>query len=269
MVGRAEMKALAGWCAENGVRLISDEIYHGIVYEGDTVSAVEVSDDAIVVNSFSKYFSMTGWRVGWLVRAAGAGAADRAAGAELLHLRADAQPACRAGGLRLHATSSTAMSAVTAATATCCWPACPRRASTACAGRGRVLPLLRRRPSSPTTAAISASACCSEAGVATTPGVDFDRARGAGTLRISFAGSTRRDGGGGAAAQGVEAGMRTLARLSSCCAMRGGACRSRRAARASIAPRPPAPSSARSAGTASWPRPIASWRRLTPRCSTS
>ena len=49
------------------MRLISDEIYHGIVYEGDTVSAVEVSDDAIVVNSFSKYFSMTGWRVGWLV----------------------------------------------------------------------------------------------------------------------------------------------------------------------------------------------------------
>ena len=67
MVGHAEMKALAGWCSENGVRLISDEIYHGIVYEGDTVSAVEVSDSAIVVNSFSKYFSMTGWRVGWLV----------------------------------------------------------------------------------------------------------------------------------------------------------------------------------------------------------
>ena len=67
MVGHAEMKALADWCAVNGVRLISDEIYHGIVYEGDTVSAVEVSDDAIVVNSFSKYFSMTGWRVGWLV----------------------------------------------------------------------------------------------------------------------------------------------------------------------------------------------------------
>ena len=67
MVGHAEMKALADWCAAHGVRLISDEIYHGIVYEGDTVSAVEVSDQAIVVNSFSKYFSMTGWRVGWLV----------------------------------------------------------------------------------------------------------------------------------------------------------------------------------------------------------
>src|SRR6478609_4778010 len=67
MVTRSELKALADWCNANGVRLISDEIYHGIVYEGETHSAVEVSDTAIVVNSFSKYFSMTGWRVGWLV----------------------------------------------------------------------------------------------------------------------------------------------------------------------------------------------------------
>src|SRR5258708_192495 len=59
MVGHAEMKALAGWCTANGVRLISDEIYHGIVYEGDTVSAVVVSDSALVVNTFSKTFSMT------------------------------------------------------------------------------------------------------------------------------------------------------------------------------------------------------------------
>src|SRR5258708_18216909 len=67
MVNRAEMTALAEWCHRHGVRLISDEIYHGIVYGGEAVSAVEVSDYAIVVNSFSKYFSMTGWRVGWLV----------------------------------------------------------------------------------------------------------------------------------------------------------------------------------------------------------
>src|SRR5262249_49967565 len=67
MVGHAQMKALATWCNARGVRLVSDEIYHGIVYEGDTVSAVEVSETAVVVNSFSKYFSMTGWRVGWLV----------------------------------------------------------------------------------------------------------------------------------------------------------------------------------------------------------
>src|SRR5204863_1256163 len=67
MVTRAELKTLADWCHAHGVRLISDEIYHGIVYEGEAASAAEVSDHAIVVNSFSKYFSMTGWRVGWLV----------------------------------------------------------------------------------------------------------------------------------------------------------------------------------------------------------
>ncbi len=50
-----------------GAAFISDEIYHGIQYEGRAVSALEISDDVIVINSFSKYFSMTGWRVGWMV----------------------------------------------------------------------------------------------------------------------------------------------------------------------------------------------------------
>lgn len=67
MLGRAELTALVAWCEAAGVRLISDEIYHGISYAAPAVSALELSDRAIVVNSFSKYFSMTGWRLGWLV----------------------------------------------------------------------------------------------------------------------------------------------------------------------------------------------------------
>ncbi len=65
----AELRALAMWCDDNGVQLVSDEIYHGISYPGApaTASAWETSRDAIVVNSFSKYFSMTGWRLGWLL----------------------------------------------------------------------------------------------------------------------------------------------------------------------------------------------------------
>jgi aspartate/methionine/tyrosine aminotransferase len=55
------------WCDRNGVRLISDEIYHGLNYDSPIASAAQFSDSAIVVNSFSKYFSMTGWRIGWLV----------------------------------------------------------------------------------------------------------------------------------------------------------------------------------------------------------
>jgi aspartate/methionine/tyrosine aminotransferase len=64
-----ELDAIASWCAETGVRLISDEVYHGLVYEGApaTSCAWETSRDAVVVNSFSKYFAMTGWRLGWLL----------------------------------------------------------------------------------------------------------------------------------------------------------------------------------------------------------
>ena len=63
----AEMKALAEWCHNNGVRLISDEIYHGITFDVEVVTALKYSPSAIVVNSFSKYFSMTGHRVGWMI----------------------------------------------------------------------------------------------------------------------------------------------------------------------------------------------------------
>lgn len=67
MLHRDELQAIAVWCDRNGVRLISDEIYHGLNYDSPVASAAEFSDSAIVVNSFSKYFSMTGWRIGWMV----------------------------------------------------------------------------------------------------------------------------------------------------------------------------------------------------------
>jgi aspartate/methionine/tyrosine aminotransferase len=64
-----ELAAIASWCENSGVRLISDEVYHGLVYEGSpaTSCAWQTSRDAVVVNSFSKYFAMTGWRLGWLL----------------------------------------------------------------------------------------------------------------------------------------------------------------------------------------------------------
>ncbi|MBB4287808.1 pyridoxal phosphate-dependent aminotransferase [Roseospira goensis] len=61
------MRALARSCEDRGIRLISDEIYHGIVYGEPAVSAAGLTETAIVINSFSKYYSMTGWRLGWLV----------------------------------------------------------------------------------------------------------------------------------------------------------------------------------------------------------
>ncbi len=66
-----DLAALARWCEENGVQLVSDEIYHGIEYAPDgerlARSAWETSREAIVFGSFSKYFSMTGWRLGWML----------------------------------------------------------------------------------------------------------------------------------------------------------------------------------------------------------
>ncbi len=67
MVGQAELEALVAWCRKAGVRLISDEIYHGITYGSPAATVAGLDGDAIVINSFSKYFSMTGWRLGWMV----------------------------------------------------------------------------------------------------------------------------------------------------------------------------------------------------------
>jgi len=189
MVTRAELAQLARWCEARDVRLISDEIYHGIVYEGETASAAEVSDQAIVVNSFSKYFSMTGWRVGWLVVPP-----DLVRPIERLSQNffisvptlsqhvALAAFECRAeldGHVRRYrANRDLLLSGLPAA------------------GFDRLTPAqgafyLYADVSHLTND--SRDFCkrmLQEAGVATTPGVDFDRARGAGTLRISFAGST-------------------------------------------------------------------------------
>jgi len=73
MVDRAELTAISQWCGAHGVRLVSDEIYHGVTYpdpgEVDPrgVCAWEVDDSAIVISSFSKYWGMTGWRLGWML----------------------------------------------------------------------------------------------------------------------------------------------------------------------------------------------------------
>ena len=67
MLHAEELAALARWCDANGVRLISDEIYHGLHYASPPATAAAFSDHAVVINSFSKYFSMTGWRIGWMV----------------------------------------------------------------------------------------------------------------------------------------------------------------------------------------------------------
>ena len=189
MVNRAEMTALAQWCHRHDVRLISDEIYHGIVYGGEAVSAVEVSDQAIVVNSFSKYFSMTGWRVGWLVVPTDlVRPIERLTQNFFISVPTLSQHAALAafdgreeldGHVRRYRANRDLLMAGLPAV-----------------GLDRLAPAQGAFYLYADIAHLtndSRDFCkrmLAEAGVATTPGVDFDRARGAGTLRISFAGST-------------------------------------------------------------------------------
>ncbi len=67
MLTRPQISALADSCAATGRWFLSDEIYHRIAYDHQDISALETGDDAIVINSFSKYYCMTGWRLGWAV----------------------------------------------------------------------------------------------------------------------------------------------------------------------------------------------------------
>ncbi|WP_027486235.1 pyridoxal phosphate-dependent aminotransferase [Allorhizobium undicola] len=67
VTGRAQLQKLAGWCDDNGIAFISDEIYHGLTYGADEASAAEFAPKAVIINSFSKYYRMTGWRIGWMI----------------------------------------------------------------------------------------------------------------------------------------------------------------------------------------------------------
>lgn len=66
MLPKSELDALVAWCEAEGVRLVSDEIYHGLSY-GEPAATAAGAGHVIVINSFSKYYSMTGWRLGWMV----------------------------------------------------------------------------------------------------------------------------------------------------------------------------------------------------------
>src|SRR6266404_6573868 len=67
MIHAVDLARLAEYCRERGIRLISDEIYHGITYETAAATARAYGTEAVIINSFSKYYSMTGWRLGWML----------------------------------------------------------------------------------------------------------------------------------------------------------------------------------------------------------
>lgn len=67
VTSRDQLKAVYDYCQGEGITLISDEIYHGLTFAGEEATALEIGAEAIIINSFSKYYCMTGWRIGWMV----------------------------------------------------------------------------------------------------------------------------------------------------------------------------------------------------------
>ncbi len=189
MLDHPAMAVLVSAAAARDMAFISDEIYHGIQYDQRPVSALEISDDVYVINSFSKYFSMTGWRVGWMVVPQG-------------HVRTIERLAQNLFICPPHAAQVAALAALD------CAP--ELEANCAVYARNRAL-MIEGLPKAgfdrfaPPDGAFYIYADVSEmtgdsrafateildqAGVALTPGLDFDKRRGHRTLRFSYARST-------------------------------------------------------------------------------
>lgn len=200
MIDRERMTALAAWCAANDVRLVSDEIYHGITYPADPAAPdargvcawdVPGAESAVVVSSFSKYWGMTGWRLGWaLLPADLADAVDALAGNVALCPPAPAQFAALGAFSEGTYAEMDARAADLAATRAVLLDDVPRL------GWGPVAPAdgafylyagLRDRLGSYASSVEWCEALLEQEGVAVVPGVDFDGAHGREYVRLSFA----------------------------------------------------------------------------------
>lgn len=188
MLDRAALARLIEAAAARDMAFISDEIYHGIQYGARAVSALEISDDVYVINSFSKYFSMTGWRIGWMVVPPD-------------HVRRIERLVQNFFICAPHVSQVAALAALEAT------EELDRNLEAYRANRDlmlRELPKAGFSRIAPPDGAFYiyadvsdrtrdsrqlAARILSEAGVAVTPGLDFDPGRGLGTLRFSYAGS--------------------------------------------------------------------------------
>ncbi|MBT0993416.1 aminotransferase class I/II-fold pyridoxal phosphate-dependent enzyme [Cellulomonas sp. DKR-3] len=192
MIDAAELAALADWCGAHGVRLVSDEIYHGITYTAAEVATAAryLGSGAVVVNSFSKYWAMTGWRLGWLVLPEDlAGPVDALAGNVALCPPALAQHA------GLAAFSSEGMAAARenveryAAARALLLERLPELGWTDVAPADGAFYLYGDVSASGLDSVTWCARLLDEAGVALTPGTDFDPVDGHRYVRLSFASS--------------------------------------------------------------------------------
>ena len=185
----SELADICRWCDSKGVRLISDEIYHGLAYGQRCDTALNYTKNAIIINSLSKYFSMTGWRIGWMVMPD-----DLLTPVEKL-----------AQNLFISAPTPNQMAAVAAFDCSVeldrhvlryaqnrdillqGLPVSLTEGAAPCQGAFYLFANIRQYSDNSTD---FAARLLAEQGVATTPGVDFDPIDGHRYLRLSFAGST-------------------------------------------------------------------------------
>ena len=189
MLPRSALEAVAGYCARRGIRVIADEIYHGITYDAPAATVAAFSDSAIVINGFSKYFSMTGWRLGWMVAPP-----DLARPVELLSQNLFVSPPALSQRAALAAFDC--REELEANVARYARNRDIVRAALAEAGFGEVAPCDGAFYAYADVAGLTedSEAFCrrmlAECGVAATPGIDFDTRRGRSFVRFSYAGST-------------------------------------------------------------------------------
>jgi aspartate/methionine/tyrosine aminotransferase len=193
MIAPAELARLVGYCRERGIRLVSDEIYHGIEYEDRAATARAFGHETIVINSFSKYYSMTGWRLGWMLTPPGLARSVE----------------CLAQNFYI---SPPALSQIAAVPAFACRAELDGHVARYRANRDlliRALAAVGLSRHAPADGAFylyvdiselthdSEEFCrrlLTETAVAITPGLDFDPVRGGGWVRLSFAGPTQEIG---------------------------------------------------------------------------
>jgi aspartate/methionine/tyrosine aminotransferase len=215
MISAEEFAGLARWCGTHAVRLISDEIYHGITYgsaasggAGAATGAEYLDQGVVVVSSFSKYWAMTGWRLGWLLLPADLVApVDALAGNVALCPPALAQHA----GVAAFSAAGYAAAQENVARYAACRDLLLARLPEL--GWDRVAPadgafyLYADVSASGLDSGTWCARLLDEAGVALTPGTDFDVVNGASWVRLSFASSVEVIG---AAVDRIVAWQRTL-----------------------------------------------------------
>jgi aspartate/methionine/tyrosine aminotransferase len=191
MIGPTELADLAAWCGRNGVRLVSDEIYHGITYGSapETATAAHhLGTGAIVVNSFSKYWAMTGWRLGWLVLPDDLVApVDALAGNVALCPPALAQHAGVAAFSEAGLEAARANVSRYAATRSLLLDRLPELGWSRVAPADGAFYLYADVSASGLDSRVWCARLLDEAGVALTPGTDFDPVDGHRWVRLSFA----------------------------------------------------------------------------------